>query len=153
MRLWFKSKRAKRHEADLHRLCEVAGLSFGMVGPDDVDEAVHRIERLREQKADLAIELESVRTDLESTREHDEKLRAYVIEHEGKLSPAEAVMGIMVWLSRAQEPRTFWRDRDAAEAAKLARKFCDVHGLGVCRASWPEGLLTEVEGTKYVPAE
>lgn len=46
------------------------------------------------------------------------------------LSPAEAVFGMMIWLTQRQEPMTLGTRHDASKAAMAATVFCEVNELG-----------------------
>lgn len=62
----------------------------------------------------------------------------------GDMTPAEAAYGILVWLTTRDESITFGATHDSAPAALLVAKFCEAHGLGDVRDSWPQSLVPEV---------
>lgn len=84
-------------------------------------------------------------------REIEEPTRRFVAalqeaEDPKKLTPAEAVFGVLAWLSTTTDHRRQLAaviDPDlAAHAAKI---FCVTNRLGECRDTWPEGLVHPTE--------
>jgi hypothetical protein len=56
---------------------------------------------------------------------------------EHKLTAAEAVYGLLAWLTTRDKPVTFSAVHDASRAAEMAAEFCKVNGLGdVSREDW-----------------
>lgn len=55
------------------------------------------------------------------------------------LTPAEAVYGVLAWLTTQPEPVTLSTRHDASMAAVAADRFCKVNQLGEPRAAWCRG--------------
>ncbi|AZY50114.1 hypothetical protein C0J09_14005 [Bordetella avium] len=64
---------------------------------------------------------------------------AAVVRHEN-VSPADAVYGLMAWLTGREEPVTLSARHGAAIAADLAAAFCESNGLTRFSAAYPHNL-------------
>lgn len=56
------------------------------------------------------------------------------------LSPAEAVYGLLGWLTSREQPVTFSVRHGATEAGNAAAEFCEANGLGDPRLGWERNL-------------
>lgn len=57
------------------------------------------------------------------------------------LSAAEAVYGLLGWLTSRENAATFSSRHNACEAADVAKAFCEANGLGDCRPGWERKLI------------
>ena len=77
-------------------------------------------------------------------RKQRDEARAQALEDLRKLTPAEAVFGVLSWLSTTLDHgrRSGCASViDPAQAADAAKLFCEANALGECREMWPEGLV------------
>lgn len=56
------------------------------------------------------------------------------------LNPAEAVWGLLAWLTTRDAAVSFGADHDCGVAVELAKQFCETNGLGDCRDGWERHL-------------
>ncbi len=57
------------------------------------------------------------------------------------LSPAEAVYGLLAWLTTREEQTTLSAHHDSAPAAEIAKQFCEANDLGEPGPTWPTALI------------
>ncbi len=63
-----------------------------------------------------------------------------VDEGTATLTPAEAVFGLLAWLTTRKQPSTFSAKHDSSPAAAIAAVFCKTNNLGTCRDEWADYL-------------
>jgi hypothetical protein len=128
----------ERLKSELRNMTAVAGCRENEQ-EHDTEEALQRVVKLRE-RAVTAAGLAAA-------------FAEEIAKRDALLLPAEAVMGAFVWLATCQEPRTFWKERSAVDAAKIGKLFCAAHELGPCRKGWTDKLHAERDGARLVTAD
>ena len=68
---------------------------------------------------------------------------AKVLQHaRARMTPAEALYGIMAWLTTREVPVTFGRNHHAGVAVELIKRFLEANGVDDdVRPSWPNNLV------------
>lgn len=71
-----------------------------------------------------------------------------------KLTPAEAVYGVLAWLSTIPDhDRRLDAVVEPNRAAYAAQRFCEANGLGEPRETWPGGLVHPAEDVPTLTSE
>lgn len=68
-------------------------------------------------------------------------LKATTTGEPAPLTAAEAVYGLLAWLTCRDEVTTLSAKHDASIAAEIAGEFCKVNNLGDVSSSWPKNLV------------